>query len=393
MMTPTTPATLDFDLHQIVGIRVLNASPADAAAVRRQLGPLERPLSREPDIVVRFVERLPPPRSLCYLGLDEAGFTEDAFWILRSKHKSQARVMIPVDQIGDRCEIVCETGLAAVPLLIAIINMTALCRGAVPLHASAFMYQVTGTLATGWSKGGKTETLLAFMAHGAQYIADEWVYLHSDGRMSGIPEPIRVWDWHLRDMPQYRPRASRSALTRLRAIHWGQAALGWVPGGSWPPGQWKNRLKPLLKRQAFVDVAAEKLFGRERMQLIGELHKLLFVVSHAASDIRVEPIDADEIARRMVHSLQYEQLGFMGYYRMFRFAFPHRINARIEQKEAMQTDLLRKALAGKDAYAVYHPYPVSLTALYEAIAPLCTGDPSSSCSSKSVAAAAAGAAR
>jgi hypothetical protein len=319
--------------------------------------------------VVRFVNKLPAP-ALRYLGVDEAGFTKDAFWILRGKNKSQAKVMIPVDQIGNRCEIVCETGLSAVPLLIAIINLTALQNGAVPLHACAFDYHGTGTLATGWSKGGKTETLLACMAHGAKYIGDEWVYLQRDGRMHGIPEPIRVWDWHLDSMPQYRQRVSRAGRARLRAIRACQTFLKCIPGGKWPPGQLRNRLAPFLKRQTFADVAPANLFGAEQLQFAGKLDKILFVVSHAATDIQVEPIDADEIARRMVHSLQYEQSVFMGYYRMFRFAFPDRANDLVERTERLQSELLRAALGKKEAYTVAHPYPVSLPDLFEAVSPL-----------------------
>jgi hypothetical protein len=374
-MTRTAENDIDFDLHGLVGIRVHNASASDIAAVRRQLGPLERPLQREPDILIRFVDELPPPKSLRYLGVNEAGFTEDSFWILRSKHKSQARVRIPVEQIGSKCEILCETGLAAVPLLIAIINLTALSNGAVPLHASAFVYNGVGALSTGWSKGGKTETLLSFMVHGARYIADEWVYLHGDGRMSGIPEPIRVWDWHLSDLPQYRPRAPRSGIARLKAIQGVQRTLSCVPGGKWPLGRIKDRLTPFLKRQTFVDVPAEKLFGRENMQLIGSLDKIFFVVSQASPDISVEPIEAANVARRMVHSLQYEQAVFLGYYRMFRFAFPDKANELIDHSEELQGNLLHRALAKKEAHVVYHPYPVSLPALFEALAPLCTLDP------------------
>ena len=37
---------LDYDVHGLVGIRLVDPSPTDAAAVARQLGPLESPLSR-----------------------------------------------------------------------------------------------------------------------------------------------------------------------------------------------------------------------------------------------------------------------------------------------------------------------------------------------------------
>jgi hypothetical protein len=55
-------------------------------------------------------------------------------------------------------------------LLISILNLTMLAKGFLPMHASAFTYKNTGVVATGWAKGGKTETLFAFMANGAASI-------------------------------------------------------------------------------------------------------------------------------------------------------------------------------------------------------------------------------
>ena len=79
------------------------------------------------------------------------------------------------------------------PHLVALVNVTALAKGVLPLHATAFTAGSTGVLVVGWSKGGKTETLLGCMAAGAEYVGDEWVYLTDDGQMLGLPEPIRVW--------------------------------------------------------------------------------------------------------------------------------------------------------------------------------------------------------
>src|SRR5438067_2311495 len=87
-----------------------------------------------------------------------------------------AAALLHLDQIGGPVEIVCERGVGAVPLLTAIVNLTALGRGALPLHGSAFEHEGTGVVTTGWSKGGNTESLLAFTARGARYVADEWVF-------------------------------------------------------------------------------------------------------------------------------------------------------------------------------------------------------------------------
>ena len=184
---------MDYDLQGWVGVRLLNATPAEVAVVDRQLGPIRGTLDRPPDLTLRFVERLDTP-GLRYLGQEEAAFTDEAFLLLRTKYGTRARVQIPFEQVGGPCEIVCERGVRSIPLLIPLLNLTALGKGLLPLHAAAFRYRGQGVLVTGWSKGGKTEALLAFIARGAEYIGDEWVYVSSDGdRMFGIPEPIRLY--------------------------------------------------------------------------------------------------------------------------------------------------------------------------------------------------------
>ena len=100
----TNPQQVDFDIHGLVGIRLINPSSSDVAAVTEQLGPLRSPLSREPDIIVRFVECLATPR-LRYLGLQQDGFTDDGFFLLQSK-KKETKVRIDFEQIGEKCEIV-----------------------------------------------------------------------------------------------------------------------------------------------------------------------------------------------------------------------------------------------------------------------------------------------
>ena len=363
----------DFDLHGFVGVRLLNASESDRRAVRRQLGPLESPLGRDPDIVIRFVERLRITAPLRLLGVDEAGFTDDAFLVLRSRRKTAARVRIPFEEIGGRCEILCESGLSAVPLLVPIINLTALAKGFVPLHASAFTYRGTGVVSTGWSKGGKTEMLLAFLNRGAEYVGDEWVYLSPDGRqVYGIPEPVRVWDWHLRQLADLRARIGVRTRLRLRGLELCRslserlASLGAHRRGA---GIW-TRVAALLRKQAHVDVPSEVLTGNARGPRSATFDRLLFVISGESPEVTVEPIDPAEVARRMVHSLEYERSALLGYYRMFRFASPERSNPLLEQAEPLGRELLERALAGKPASAVCHPYPVQFSDLFDCVAPL-----------------------
>ncbi len=357
------PGAIDFELAGIAGVRLLDASNGDAAAVERQLGPIRHPLERTPDIVVRFVDRLPPSGETRYLGLNEAGFTETGFLVLRGKHKAPARVQIPLDRAGAGCEIVCEHGVPAVPLLVPLLNLAVLSRGILPLHASAFVHKGVGIVATGWSKGGKTEALLACAAAGATYVGDEWVYIDRDGsRVSGIPEPIRVWDWHLREQPQLRSRLSRSERLRL-------GALGGVGGVLRATGR-LHRVRALADTQRHVDLEPAVLFGARRATSMS-FDRLVFVVSHASSEVVVSEIEPGEVARRMVFSLGYERRELLAYYQAFRFAFPGSPSPVIEASADLERDLLERAFAGKPAQLVSHPYPVRFPALLDAIERCC----------------------
>ena len=364
-------APVEYDLHGIVGIRLVGARAGDVAAVTAQLGPIQRELDREPDIVIRFVDRL-PLRNMRFLGREEAGFTDDAFLVLRSK-KARARVQIPVEQIGGRCEIVCESGLPAVPLLIPIVNVTALAKGVVPLHAAAFTHRGSGVLVTGWAKAGKTESLLGFMSHGAEYIGDEWVYVSADGRrLCGIPEPVRVWDWHLDDLPRYRALLSPRERAKLRGIRAAVRANRLRPGRSEQPHRASvlDRVMSLVEQQAWVLVDPLRLFGPGSCPLEGSFDKLFLIVSHQSPEVRVARTDPLDVARRMVFSLQHERLDLVSHYLMFCFAFPGRFNPVLQNAEAAQRTALERAFAGKETYIVSHPYPAPIPAVYEAMSSL-----------------------
>ncbi len=364
MRSRASASALDLDLHGLAAIRLVGPSPADAAAVRRQLGPLEAPLERDPDIVIHFVDRLERSSEIRYIGLDEAGFTDDAFLVLRSRRKSPARVKIDFSQIGGPTEIVCERGLTAVPFLVPILNLTLLAKGVLPLHASAFVHEGAGIVATGWSKGGKTEALLAFAAHGAEYVGDEWVYVTSDGaRVHGIPEPIRIWHWQLRQLPQYERLIGKGERARLGALELVLRAEAWRHPRS-------GRVSALLRRQLYVDVTPERLFG-PLGALRAPFDRLFFLVAHERRDVTVEPVAPSEVARRMAFSLQHESLDLTAAYLKYRFAFPDSSSYLVDHAAALQRDAITRALSGKQAYVVHHPYPVSLGALFNAMKRFC----------------------
>lgn len=364
---------IDYDIHGLVGIRLIDPSPSDATAVSRQVGPLQKPLDREPDVVVRFVEHLPMPH-LRYLGLECQGFTDEGYFIFRSS-RAEAKVRVDFDQVGKHCEIVCESGLRSVPLLTAILGLTVLKRDCVPLHASAFVHEGVGILATGWAKGGKTEALLAFASQGARYVGDEWVILSGDGqRMYGLPEHIRLWDWHLAQLPHVRRWVKRDAAFLFKGIHCLERMHGLVSRagvGKAFPLSLIGEAMPALRRQLNVRVDPQTIFGKNLGSLVAKPERVFLLVSHSSSRVDVEPCDSLDIARRMISSNGFERLPLMEHYLAFRFAFPEKKSELIERAEELQYEVLCRALAGKEAYVVRHPYPVSFGDLYEAMSPFC----------------------
>jgi hypothetical protein len=362
--------TVDFDLHGLARVRLVDAGAGEVAAVRRQLGPIEADVAGDADIVVRFVDRLDTRGRTVLLGAREAAFTDDAFLVLRSRHKARARVHVPMADVGrPGCQLVCERGLPAVPLLIPILNLTVLGKGALPLHAAAFVHGGTGVVCTGWSKGGKTETLLAFTQRGATYVGDEWVYLAADGSaMYGVPEPLRLWDWHLAQLPQVMHRLDAGSRRRLAALRAARRL------GDAAPARLRHvadRARPLLESQLHVDVAPERLFGSTG-PMTGPFDHVLLVQSAEVDHTSAEPIDPGEVAARMAASLDYERLPFLSWYAAFRYAFPEASNPAVEEAGHRERRLLQQVLRGKPAHAVYHPYPVDIAGLYDAVASLLT---------------------
>ena len=167
---------VDYDIHGVVGVRLLDATPSDVAAVGRLFGPVARGLIRPPDIVIRYVPRL-PARTLQHIQIDRTRFSSAGDCVLGNASGSQASLAL--DQVGQRCEIVCEHGIGEVPLLVPIVHLSALSKGVVAVHGSAVVHRGAGLLMAAWAHGGKTTGMLAFMAENAEFIGDEWILIYT----------------------------------------------------------------------------------------------------------------------------------------------------------------------------------------------------------------------
>ena len=129
---PAQPRIIDFDIHGIVAVRLIDPTASDAAAISNLLGPPLTAPNKPPDIIIRFEEKLSIP-ALNYLDLNSMGYTDEGFYLL-SRRSGEVQARIPFEQIGDQCEILCQSGLGSIPLLSEIITFTFLKKNYLPLH-------------------------------------------------------------------------------------------------------------------------------------------------------------------------------------------------------------------------------------------------------------------
>lgn len=363
---------IDYDIHGLLGMRLINPSPSDAARVGSALGIPPKAFSGKAGIVIRFVDALSSGGPLRRLGRDDVGFTEHEFIILRGRGLARARAQFRFEDVGGVIEIVCESGLPSVPLLRPLINFAMLGRGIVPVHAAAFELEGRGILVTGWSHGSKTGSLLACMASGARFVGDEWVYLDpARDRMVGLPDHLEARSWYLRDLPQFRSRVALKERLRVAIAQLGSRLLAPLV----PQAELRNSLVAKTVRvvhQALVDqqsivLKPTCLFGAEACTLEARLDVAIVTISHDDSEVRVEPASMEKVARQMAVSFVFEHSNSLSCYQKYRFSFPERRNQMLDDVEEIYFSHALQALSAKCAVTMLHPYPVSTNLLRETV--------------------------
>jgi hypothetical protein len=360
------PATVDHGVCGAATVRLVEPPERVATSLVATLGASVRP-SAQADVVVRFVDRL-PSQGLRRLELAEAAFDDEAFYVVDA---FGARTRLDLDRIGTGpLELVCERSVREIPLLIPILGLVLLAKGHVLLHAAAFVHRGRAFLAVGWKKGGKTELLLAYMSNGAAYIADEWTLVSPDGTAAGLGGPVRVWGWHLQQLPELRKRVPARMRARLALADAYRRGYGLLPRPGPASGSLRERFDRLGRDGGvpwFGQVALEPtdLFGRPSAA-DGVKLDVAILMQAGEGGTTTARTSGREIARRMVASQEYERAALLRAYDEFRFAFPGRRNDLLEHAAQEEQRLLEQALENVPALELRHPYPVQLGDLYAA---------------------------
>ena len=360
---------IEIDYLGAVGIRFENITRKEVCSIVNNFSEFEKGLNREPDIIVRFIDKLETPR-LTFLGLDYAAFDKQNFYLI-SDSVDKKKVSIPFDKIGQQLEIICEKGIKSIPLLNHIVNFYLIKNNFVPIHSSGFYFNNKGTLVMGWTKGGKTETLLSFANHGAEYVGDEWVVLSKDGsEMCGLHVPVTIWKWQLSYIKNIVSKIGLvnkivfAFISTFEIIN--NISIKLKLDSKFPfklLGQGLPHLRKLLK----IRKSPEDLFKNKIRSGMTKLDTIVLALSHESNEVVTIACEPEEIINRMIHSNDYEQLPFFEFYKAFRYAFPERRNEFLDNIKNIHSGLLLNALLGKKSFKVSHPYPVSFETLFSTL--------------------------
>ena len=366
MMNQEKKQIVDYNLHNIVKIRLLNPTLSDEKSFDGFLGDYKKSFVGEPDITIKYNAKL-FFENLTYIGLNYAGYNNEGFYIL-SNGRHNIKVKIPFEKIGKNCIIECESGIKGIPLLNQVISLTFMSKGYVPVHASAFLFEGSGVLVMGWSKGGKTESLLSFALKGAKYVGDEIVFISGDGsKMFGIPVSVCIWEWQFEQIKSLLPKIRGQKKILFANIHLLEGIYRIFNNSVFKntyPIKMIGEVLPSFQKQLNIRVTPIKIFNNYIRNELTAIDKIILVFSHASDEIKIEQIDSIELISRMINSHEYEFDTFIQFYRTFKFAFPHLINELLENLNSTQAKLLSKAMEGKEVYKVSHPYPISFEKLF-----------------------------
>jgi hypothetical protein len=364
--------TVDLNIHGLVRVRLLGAPARIAEDLESQLGPVLAPADDvAPDIVVRFEEPTIPP-DFARIGRNFAGFGGGEFFVL-DELSGRPVAQIPIDQIGERYEMVCSRSVRTVPLLLDAVIVTLWSKGLAPLHASAFVHEGIGVLVMGWPKGGKTGAMLTFMDDGAEYVGDEWVFIDPAAQIAyGLPLPIGISEWQWAQLPHLVPRRTAQQRLMFAAIHAVERFARWSGRTGLrrsPIVKTLQRGVPALRRQLKMSVRPGALFPGRIGAMSMRAERAFLVIDAAHPSIEVEPCDSEVVAGRMVHANLTEMQRILDYHRAHSFAFPDRTNPFLEQAVDKMKPSVVEALAATETFVVRHPYGGSLEALFHAMSP------------------------
>lgn len=143
---------------------------------------------RPPDLICEGTEREPTPDVV--LGGDDDYYGRDDDQFVISKPWGERMVISPQ---WDRLRVSPDTIHHHVAYLIEFeLRKRLAARGRVLVHASGVRFEGRTFAFPAWRHAGKTNTMLSLLRSGGDYLADDRLWVGSDGSVEGYPLPVNV---------------------------------------------------------------------------------------------------------------------------------------------------------------------------------------------------------
>jgi hypothetical protein len=185
--------------------------------------------------------------------------------------------------------------------------------------------------------------------------------------MVGLTSALHLDDWQLRQLNRVRNSTGIAHRFAAAGVRGCDRLLSQLPAAAQlMPVRLLRSLLPRLQRRLAVQLPVEAVCPVSESRT-ARPERIFLMVARDSPEIRVEPIIAREMVRRAIQMAHFEGLPLRGHYSAHQFAFPGRRNYLLEDSHHMETELLSRALARLEAWVVYHPRPVSLDLLYDAM--------------------------
>ena len=359
----------EFNIHGVLGVKLLDAEASDVAAVRRHLGPLEEELFREPDLVVRFVKQLPRVARK-HQALSRKGFAKDSFLAFDERAATEA-AQIAVNFDRQPCEILCRSGLRSIPVLLPMLSLIALKKDHVAIHGSAFVYDGVGVVMAGPATSGKTTIQLGFGSLGAEFVGDDWVLMRRDGqRMHGLPAAIELSPNHAESSPFVRHTLGSFRRKGFDILGTVMTVVDGSRGTFVKPAA--RRIITAIQRRMIPRAHPQHIFAKCAKSFTAKPQKVFLLVKHSDPVVEVKEIHRREMAELLSRLAEHEQESTMELYQTYRFALPKCKSMFFEEVFTLQRRMLLDAVAAQETYIIRHPYPIRFADLYETISPFFT---------------------
>lgn len=376
---------VDYDIHGRLGLRLVSPTRSLKRLVARQMDPLRASnLTRRPDVSLREIRARLAATTTYQLG--DAGdnqqcvFGDSELWL----SSGSGMLSIPFESIGDSCEIRYTPGLSLRRMFVSyvrpVLQLSLLVKGAVAVHSAAVSFDGKGILLAGWSESGKTEAMLGFLRNGASFVSDKWSIVSEDGNtIYNFPTPITVRGWMLDYLPELATHLAPLERWRVRAA----TLVGAISNGATRLSRAElartlnSFIAPAVNLGTRVSVVPRQLFsGRgdpqsDALPLAAPLAKVFLLMTSNNRQISVRPVESSDVVSRLVDCAEYERRVLLGLYRRFKYAFPSRQNAVIEEARQREASMLTRAFQSKDVFLVEAPFPFDPLAMYEAVSPFC----------------------